>query len=95
MILQNKIMETVLRSILLRLSCLPAQEHLGAVNVSGCADQSAASILETLMCATSCYLFLHFLRYLKTQYSCIFIITLNIDLFFMMCYQVLIFYQFH
>lgn len=68
MILQNKIMEAMLGSIILRVFCLPAQEYFGAGNISGCADQSAASILETLMCATSGCLFLHFLRYLKTQH---------------------------
>lgn len=94
MILQNKIVEAMLRSIILRLSCLPAQEYFGAVHVSVCADQSAPSILETLMCAPRGYLFLHFLRYLKTQHCHIFVIALNIDLFVMMCYQVLIFNQF-
>lgn len=92
--LHNKIMEAMLRSIILTLPFLPAQEYFGAVNVSGYADQPAASILETLMCATSGYLFLHFLRYLKIQHWCIFIITFNIGLFVMMCYQVLIFFQF-
>lgn len=68
MILQNKIMEAVLGSIILKLSRLAAQEYFGAVNISGYADESAASILETLMCATSGCLFFHFLGYLKTQH---------------------------
>lgn len=46
-------MEAMMRSIILRLPCLPAQEYFGAVNDSGYADQPAASILETLMCAIS------------------------------------------